>query len=704
MEAIREMIGKNKDKGSKSKDNDDRSGTGPDTSSAYRSSDASGEPDVGTKSYSRGGDEWDDRQQNDPNTSTSYASRHGGPTHYSKGSSDDSPPSERTTTGRDKSSYSGMGGDDDDDDNDRHHSPKKHSHRGGNYSREATGTSIGDDETGDMGGGAHGSRGMHGSEYSFGGLAQTLPVVPGLFVNNVGSIPLPLAPEHAEKLIAKCAKSPFGHNMDTKMDESVRKSWQLEPDQVELTNPLWQIGMEKLTETIATRMGYKGVSLHCVLYKLLVYGEGGHFLKHQDTEKEDGMIATLVVQPPSTHEGGDLIVYRNGQVEHRHDFGKADATAAYFPHYAVHYSDAEHALEQVTKGYRLALVYSICLPESKYHLKRDQNMTMSDELANVINGMGPEDDSFALLLSHEYTKKSIGELGTDALKVEANDLELTKLFLTNCCPRLGYLADNTTLIPVMTKIARLFSWDDISDELLTVIGNRTESYSYRTCGVSTAEVLLLVASGLDDGIATQALIDAAIAERNYILRSREAVEVMCNAVRSGDKQIFDLVTSETQKVKPQDLGHYVEVFTRYITVYNKASQEYAVLKAIAAKRVEWLKEEIERLDKLDKTFSWRMPFAESDLVDFFQSPEQSLTVKGILTFGDAIQEFANLSDAKEYAAMILEDEEQLCSFTTEIGEDEGIFVTFTKTKTWFEDSQTNLARFQSELAHLSQIY
>ncbi|EEY69711.1 uncharacterized protein PITG_06187 [Phytophthora infestans T30-4] len=148
----------------------------------------------------------------------------------------------------------------------------------------------------------------HAGEYSFGGLAQTLPVVPGLFVNNVGSIPLPLAPDHAEKLIAKCAKSPFGHNMDTKMDESVRKSWQLEPDQVELRNPLWQIGMETLTETIATRLGYKGVPLNCVLYKLLVYGEGGHFLKHQDTEKEDGMIATLVVQPPSTHEGGDLIL------------------------------------------------------------------------------------------------------------------------------------------------------------------------------------------------------------------------------------------------------------------------------------------------------------------------------------------------------------------------------------------------------------
>lgn len=110
--------------------------------------------------------------------------------------------------------------------------------------------------------------------------------------------------------------------METKTDESVRKSWQLEADQVEIKNPLWQTGVDKLTETIASRLGYKGVPLRCVLYKVLVYGEGGHFLNHQDTEKEDGMIATLVVQPPSTHEGGDLVVYRGEEVEHRHDFGK----------------------------------------------------------------------------------------------------------------------------------------------------------------------------------------------------------------------------------------------------------------------------------------------------------------------------------------------------------------------------------------------
>ncbi|EGZ07409.1 hypothetical protein PHYSODRAFT_340506 [Phytophthora sojae] len=160
----------------------------------------------------------------------------------------------------------------------------------------------------------------YAGEYSFGGRADALPAAPGLLVEGVGAISLPLVEAQAQKLISICEKSPFGHNMDTKLDESVRKSWQLAPDQVEITNPQWQPGLEELSEMIATRLGYKG---------LLVYGEGGHFLKHQDSEKEDGMIATLVIQPPSTHEGGDFIVFRHGEVEHRHDFGKSDGTAPF---------------------------------------------------------------------------------------------------------------------------------------------------------------------------------------------------------------------------------------------------------------------------------------------------------------------------------------------------------------------------------------
>ncbi|KAI9998878.1 hypothetical protein PInf_003538 [Phytophthora infestans] len=154
-------------------------------------------------------------------------------------------------------------------------------------------------------------------EFSFGGIADTLPVAPGLFVDGLGAISTPLFAEQAENLIALCEKSPFGHNMDTKMDDNVRKSWQLQPNLVKFKNPLWQTGIKNLSKNVATRLGYREVLLKCLLYKLLVYGEGGHFVKHQDTEKEDGMIATLVVQPPSTHEGGDLVVYRDGEVKHR---------------------------------------------------------------------------------------------------------------------------------------------------------------------------------------------------------------------------------------------------------------------------------------------------------------------------------------------------------------------------------------------------
>ncbi|KAE8990543.1 hypothetical protein PR002_g21123 [Phytophthora rubi] len=258
--------------------------------------------------------------------------------------------------------------------------------------------------------------GTHAGEFTFGGVADTLPAVPGLFVDGVGQIPVPLTEDYATKLIDKCEKSPYGHNFDTKMDDSVRNSWQLQPDRVKFKNPLWQSGVDKLTQVIAERLGYKSVSMECKLYKLLVYGEGGHFLKHQDTEKEDGMVATLVVQLPSTHEGGDLIIYRGGEVKHRHDFGKKDGTAAYLPHYAVHYADAEHALEKVTKGYRVVLVYSLCLPLAMRHLKRDHDKLMSEELADAISTVGPDKELFALLLAHEYTEKSIGDLGSGALK------------------------------------------------------------------------------------------------------------------------------------------------------------------------------------------------------------------------------------------------------------------------------------------------
>lgn len=82
----------------------------------------------------------------------------------------------------------------------------------------------------------------------------------------------------------------------------------------------------------------------------------------------------------------------------------------------MHYADAEHALEKVTSGFRLALVYSICLPPKKRHLERATNKPLGEDLASVISSMGPDDKSFVLLLSHEYTQKSALDFGARVLK------------------------------------------------------------------------------------------------------------------------------------------------------------------------------------------------------------------------------------------------------------------------------------------------
>ncbi|KAF1781384.1 hypothetical protein GQ600_9591 [Phytophthora cactorum] len=189
-------------------------------------------------------------------------------------------------------------------------------------------------------------------------------------------------------------------------------------------------------------------------------------------------------------------------------------------------------------------------------------------------------------------------------------------------------------------------------------------------------LLLLVAGGVDDGIAKQALITAAMTKEAYDLSSLDAVEILWDVCRSGDKQTFDMVTSKIEKKDPRELGQFVET--------------------IAGKRTEWLKEEIEKLDKIDKDFSWRMPYADDpeypEVEEFLRGSEQSWTVRGVQTFNGQIQEFAGLREAKEYAKRCLNEGQ------------EDPFVTITKTRKWFEDSQVKLAQYKAELALLSEIY
>ncbi|KAF8607469.1 hypothetical protein BDV93DRAFT_553164, partial [Ceratobasidium sp. AG-I] len=92
------------------------------------------------------------------------------------------------------------------------------------------------------------------------------------------------------------------------------------------------------------------------LYKLLVYEEGSHFLPHVDSEKTDGMFATMVIVLPSYFEGGAVHLTFN-ETSKVIDFG--GAASPFQTSVLAWYTDVTHEIKSVTGGYRLALTYNL---------------------------------------------------------------------------------------------------------------------------------------------------------------------------------------------------------------------------------------------------------------------------------------------------------------------------------------------------------
>ena len=63
--------------------------------------------------------------------------------------------------------------------------------------------------------------------------------MPGLVVNGVGAIGLPLTEIQAVKLSKRCEDAPFERGAVTIVDKLVRNTFQLSPATFKITNPSW---------------------------------------------------------------------------------------------------------------------------------------------------------------------------------------------------------------------------------------------------------------------------------------------------------------------------------------------------------------------------------------------------------------------------------------------------------------------------------
>lgn len=241
----------------------------------------------------------------------------------------------------------------------------------------------------------------------------SVPVVlPGLEVEGLGPIGLPLTEGQANELKKHCQQAPYGKGEQTLIDTSVRRVWQLKPDRFALTNPDWGPLVRQIVHQVQEELGLEMQKLESQLYDLLLYEPGSFFLPHRDGEKLARMVATLVIVLPSAFEGGELVVRHDGE-ERTLDFGGADRM--FRIHFAAFYADCEHEIRPLRAGHRLCLVYNLTLAKAKKPIAAPSFSGVSETIAQLLREWAEDGTphKLAVTLAHQYTADG---LSWDALK------------------------------------------------------------------------------------------------------------------------------------------------------------------------------------------------------------------------------------------------------------------------------------------------
>jgi hypothetical protein len=109
-------------------------------------------------------------------------------------------------------------------------------------------------------------------------------VNPGLRVEGLGNIGMPISTHDVERIISRSRQAPFGKGSDTIVDTSVRKTWEIDGSQIQLTHPKWHQIKREIVNDAAQQLGIaKGAEIvGAELYKLLVYEPGAMFKAHTE--------------------------------------------------------------------------------------------------------------------------------------------------------------------------------------------------------------------------------------------------------------------------------------------------------------------------------------------------------------------------------------------------------------------------------------
>lgn len=164
-------------------------------------------------------------------------------------------------------------------------------------------------------------------------------------------------PADAKALFDAGEPSPYGdvRNVTTKLNTNVRHSREIQSERITFTQEGHMMMADACNAANVFFAEHGSVALKP--YKLIVYGEGGHFKAHLDTPRP-GVVGTAILTLPYKRTGGDLKVkYRNSQFS---DFASNNGERAVF---SVFNSNCPHEVTAVKSGYRVSMAFFVMKDE-----------------------------------------------------------------------------------------------------------------------------------------------------------------------------------------------------------------------------------------------------------------------------------------------------------------------------------------------------
>ena len=244
-----------------------------------------------------------------------------------------------------------------------------------------------------------------------------------LEVEGFGHVKFPVTPAKARKLIGLGQPARFGRGERTLTDPDVRDTWEIPKH---LVRAEWNDAtLKDILATVKEELGLPNAAgLTADLHSLLVYETNQHFLAHQDSEKDDSMVGTLVVTLPSSYAGGELMVGHNEEWKAYRGSKTALSLVAF-------YADCRHEVLRVKSGYRITLTYNLLLhgdtsrPDGEGGTVAELADLLREHLSTPVSRYygGPATDPpnrLVYLLDHEYTPRGLNWRrlkGADASRV-----------------------------------------------------------------------------------------------------------------------------------------------------------------------------------------------------------------------------------------------------------------------------------------------